>query len=328
MAVSVQPVSLPGPPETASLPTAAVGEAGPLARLMEAFAEETVTVDEPEAMAHKGRLRQLVTRLDEADFDQRLKGELKAYRAGAEQKIQLIQGDLSSTATALQDYVTRSSRQDLNQEKLLQADLDRLGTLGKISDLSQVRVGLDIVRRSIAGTVEQINAQNQAILGQLRAEILTLQKRLGGDVRRQDATGTLANRTAFEHRIRAKAGTAETFSLYLVRIANWKELIHALDQHQAESLITNVGDKLTELLGPETFSGRWYDGYFAAIVGIDKRTAMEGASDLSHRLAGNYSTSQAPVGVRIRVAVVEHIPGHEADQTLKRIDQLIRAFGD
>ena len=227
-----------------------------------------------------------MTRHAEADFDKRLKGELKTYRTGAEQKIQLIQSDLSNTAAALQDYVTRSSRQDGNQEKLLRSDLDRLSTLGKMNDLNQVRAGLDIVRRSIAGTVEQINTQNQAILGQLRAEILTLQKRLGSDVRRQDPSGTLANRTAFEHRIRVKAVSAETFSLYLVRIANWKEVINSFDQHQAEDLITNVGDKLTELLGPETFSGRWYDGYFAAITGLDKRTAMEGASDLSRRLAG------------------------------------------
>ena len=291
---------------------------------MEIVAAEAIVVDETDATEHQGRLRQLAKR--QTDWEPALQAELRAYRESAEKKVEQVRLDLASTADAMQEYVTRFAGQDQNQEKAFVSDLERLGTIRKMTNLSQIQAGLDIVRESIAGTVEQIKAQNQAIIAQLRDEIRTLHKRLDSPERRDARAGSIVNRAPFERRIRGKVNAHEIFSLYLVRVTNWKDLIGSLDQDEAQTLVNNVGDKLGQLLGPETFTGRWYDGYFVAILSVDKRAAMEGASDLARQIAGVYPTGTAPVAIRIRVAVVDYIAGQDADQTLKRLDQLIRAF--
>ncbi len=302
-----------------------IRETTQLGRLMEVLAQEAIAVDETEAGEHKGRLRQLSTST-KPDLEKLLQLELRTYRESAEKRVEALRKDLAGTADALQEYVTRFSGQDESQEKLLKSDLERLGALRSVTDVSQIQAGLDIVRESISGTVEQIKNQNKAIIAQLRDEIRTLQKRLESPERRDAQTGTIINRAPFERRIRAKVNAHEIFSMYLIRITNWKDVISSFDQDESQTLVTSVGDKLAGIMGSDTFTGRWYDGYFAAIIGVDKRTAMEGASDVAQQLAGVYTTDRAQVAVRIRVAVVDHIQGHNADQTLGRIDQLIRAF--
>jgi GGDEF domain-containing protein len=306
-----------------------------LGRLLEVLAQEAVSVDQTEAGEHKARLRELATRIVvnpakpgvvwQPDLERQLTVELHTYRETIEKKIDQLQKDLASTADAMQEYVTRFAGQDQDQEKLLHSDLERLNALRRITNLNQIHAGLDVVRESILGTVEQIRAQNQAIIAQLRDEIRTLHKRLDGPHRRDEA-GTLASRAPFERRIRAKVENHETFSLYLVRITNWKDIIGSLGQEDAQSLVNNVSERLASNLGPDTFSGRWYDGYFAAILALDKRAAMEGASQLAQQMAGIYMAGPAQVAVRIRVAVVDYIHGQDADQTLRRVEQLIRAF--
>lgn len=300
-------------------------ETTPLSRLMEVLAQEAITVDETETGEHKVRLRQLSSST-KPDVEKLLQLELRTYRESTEKRVEALRKDLAGTADALQEYVTRFSGQDESQEKLLKSDLERLAALRSVTDVVQIQAGLDIVRESISGTVEQIKNQNRAIIAQLRDEIRTLQKRLESPERRDAQAGTIVNRAPFERRIRAKVNAHEIFSLYLIRITNWKDVINSFDQDEAQTLVTSVGDKLAGIMGADTYTGRWYDGYFAAIIGMDKRTAMEGASDVAQQLAGVYTTDRAQVAVRIRVAVVDHIQGHSADQTLGRIDQLIRAF--
>ena len=323
MANSVHRESEQGP--AADQPSAGVRETTPLGRLLEVLAEEAISVDETDAHEHKARLRQMGTK-PSPDLETRLQLELRTYRESAEKKVITLRRDLANTADAMQEYVTRFASHDENQEKLLNSDLERLALLRRMTNLSQVQAGLDVVRQSIASTVQQIKAHNQAIVAQLRDEIRTLHKRLESSAPREIQTGTLVNRAPFERRIRAKVNGQEVFSLYLVRITNWKEIFTSLDQEDVQTLVTNVANKLASVLGPDTFSGRWYDGYFAAIVGVDKRKAMEGASDLAQQIAGVYPSGRVSVSIRIRVAVVDYILGHDADQTLKRVEQLIRAF--
>lgn len=311
---SVEPAGPGAPRETTQL-----------GRMAEMLAQEAIAVDPADVEPHRDRLRKLGQRAS-PDLEQLLQLELRAYREIAEKKVDHLRKDLASTADAMQDYVTRFAGQDQNQEKALTHDLDRLAMLRRMTNLQQIHAGLDVVQRSIAGTVEQIKSQNQAIIAQLRDEIRTLHKRLDSPERRDARGGSIVNRAPFERRIRAKVNNAEIFSLYLIRITNWREIIAVLDQEDAQILVTNVADRLAKISGPDTFTGRWYDGYFAAIIGVDKRKAMEGASDLAQQMAGIYATSHTPVSIRVRVAVVDYVPGQDAEQTLLRVEQLIKAF--
>lgn len=315
----------PEPAQTGPDHAEAKREASPLTRLLEVLVSEAITVDEGEAKQHKDRLRALAQRTV-TDVEPLLQVELRTYREGAEKKVDQLRRELASTADAMAEYVTRFAGQDQSQEKALLADLERLATLRKMTNLQQIQAGLDIVRLSIAGTVEQIKAQNHVIISQLRDEIRTLHKRLDSPERREARAGSIVNRAPFERRIRVKVSANEIFSLYLVRITNWKDIIGSVDQDEAQTMVNQVAEKLAEILGPDTFTGRWYDGYFAAIIGLDKRAAMEGSSDLAQQIAGIYQMGRVPVAIRVRVAVVDYIAGQDAEQTLKRVDRLIKAF--
>jgi GGDEF domain-containing protein len=310
--------------------TPGIRETIQLSRLLEVVAQETIAIDPPDAEAHRVRLRQMANQHPgyalEPNLEQLIQLELRSYREASEKKVAQLRQDLASTGEAMQEYVTRFNTQDQSQEKSLTADLQRLSAIRQMTDLNRIHNHIDLVRESLAATVEQIKAQNLAIVTQLRDEIRTLHQRLDSPLRRESPGGTIANRAPFERRIRAKVNTQENFSLYLIRITNWKEIINLLEQDEAQTLVTNFGDRLAGILGPDTFTGRWYDGYFAAIVSLDKRTAMAGASDLAQRLGGVYPAGREPTALRARVAVVEHIPGQDPDQTLKRVEQLIRAF--
>ena len=302
----------------------------PLGRLLEVLSQETIEVDTADATEHKNRLKQMAVRLGadgpSTDFDQQLQTELRGYRETAENKVGQLRKDLAITVDSVQEYMSRLSDQGGGQEQMFAADLQRLAALRKMTNLAQVHEGLEVVSVSLRETLEQIKAQNQAIVAQLQDEIKTLHKRLESTDRRQDKLGTLVNRAPFEKRIRAKVASNVVFSLYLIRVANWKELMNVFDQEEAQTLVNNIARRLADLLGPDTFSGRWYDGYFAAIIGMDKRGAMEGASDLAQQLSGIFETGRSPAAIRARVAVVDYLPGQDADQTLRRVEQLIRAF--
>jgi GGDEF domain-containing protein len=332
MSVSVYQESYGRPRRNAPKAEASqVRRATQLSRLLEVLSQEAIAVDETDANAHRARLKLLAQGVSpesvNPELESQLQVELHAYRESAEKKVHVLRKELASTADAMQEYVTRFSGQDEKQEKLLTADLERLAALRRVNSLAQVHAGLDAVRESLESTITQMKSQSQAIIAQLRDEIRTLHQRLESSDRRVERPGTLVNRAPFERRIRAKVSSHEVFSLYLIRVTNWKELINLFDQEEAQTVVSGISNRLSAILGPDTFTGRWYDGYFAAIIGVDKRAAMEGAAELAQQLTGIYPTGgRAPVALRVRVAVVDHIPGQDADQMLRRVEQLIRAF--
>lgn len=302
-------------------------EANRLTRLMEVLAEEAIGVDSTDSDAHKGRLRQMGASIP-SDLEKQLQTELSTYRQAVEAKVDAWKQNSTNTTAAMDEYATHFAGKDENQEKVLADELEHLGLLCQLTDLAQIKAGLDGARDRFTNTLRQLKVQNASLIAQLREENRSLQARLGGPDRRvaQKQGGTLANRAPFERRIRAKVYAHETFSMYLIRITNWRDVISSFDQEEAQILVNSVGEKLASVMGGDTFSGRWYDGYFAAIVNVDKRTAMEGASDIAQQLGGVYTTDRAQVAVRVRIAVVDYILGHDTEQTLDRIDQLIRAF--
>lgn len=308
----------------------AVSDVCPERTLLEVLAREAIVVDPADVTEYQARLKQLAgsvkPEVPSVELEKALRVEMHAYRGIAEKKVTQLRMDLASTADAMQEYLTELTGQDQSQEKKLRTDLDRLSALRQVRSLEHLHAGIDSVRASIQSTIEQIKNQNQAIVTQLRDEIRTLHKRLEHTDRRRVQTGTLVNRANFEQRIRAKVASREIFSLYLVRVTNWKELLDYHDQEAVQTLLGNITSRLGAVIGPDTYSGRWYDGYFVAVVSMDKRAAMERASELTQELSGKYGTGYGSAEIRTRVAVVDYVPGQDADQMLRRVEQLILAF--
>ncbi len=293
-------------------------------RLIEVVAQEAITVERTATAAHQAKLRQLAG-LDSGDgVETMLQLEMRSYREHAEKKIDDLRSDLAGAAVAIQDYITRLSDADQGHEELLATDLERLTTLRRIRDVDQIHASLNQVCQNPATTLQQIKKQNQAVIIQLQDEIRTLHRTLDkmNGVKRLDPT----NRGPLESNIRAKSERRELFSLYLVRIINWKMITGQLSEFESGVLAKLVTERLSCFLGLETFAGCWERGNFVAVVAVDKTTAEKHAGPLGQLVAGIYEDAGRSVTPQARVVVVASPLGQDVERTILSIQQLIEAF--
>jgi GGDEF domain-containing protein len=306
------------------------------AEVIALFAERVVAVREDESERHQEQLTQFSKALKDGQAEWgRVRPQfaecLTHYKEAAEKQIRQIRMDLASTAEALQEYVAAFVGQGADQERRLDQDLQRLISLREKKSLPEVQSGLDEVCEALTENLRRLKSQNQVIVGQLRDEIRTLQKRLEQAQRRvENKAGNLSHRLAFERRLEERITRDEIFSLFLVRIINWNAVLERETKDFVLQLTDVVSAHLKESLGRETFSGRWYDGYFAAIVPVDKRMAFETSESLARNLTRSYSVTAGretrSVDLKARTAVIDHVKGQSPEHMLRRVDQLIRAF--
>lgn len=302
------------------------------------IASETIVSDETTAETQRWKLRTLASQarmLVEDPAFQRWLPELEVaqrdYRDWVEKRLRLLEKDLAQTGAALQDAMLSVASQGEDEERRLNGEIDKLKHLREKDSVDEIRHGLDEACSSLDHLIQTMQTQNHMLVTQLRDEIKTLQTRLETAERRQTTVpGNLSHRGFFERKIEARVANGDTFSLYLVRVVHWKTLLAALSQEKAQMLSNDVSQRLAQALGTETFAGRWYDGYFAAIVSRGKSDAMSASNQIVQKVSGHYKLSAAenekPLNLSVRVAVLEHYQGQTAEHLLRRVDQLIRAF--
>lgn len=324
-----------------AIPGAAVEAAGNgvwPGEVVRVVSEETISIEAGMAERQKQQLRLLAKQGEGLktgqEFDgwsQLVRGQLREYRQAVESRVEQQKQDLASTGSALQEAMEAIAMQGEDQTKRLQAELGNLNRLRSVTKVEDIHQGIDTVSHSLNDVVRMMQVQNSLVVTQMRDEIRTLQQRLELAERRNRSTnGNLSHRGPFERKIQAKIAADEVFSLFLVRIMNWKQVLSGLPQDKAQDLTNEVAARLGNVLGSETFAGRWYDGYFAAIVGAAKRQAMDATQEIVQKVSGPYKLSSAPsekpVQINTRVSVLEHYTGQTADHMLKRVDELIRAY--
>ena len=309
-----------------------------LAELTQVVADETVSIEAVMAEKQRKQLRLLAKQgegvkheQEFAGWAQLVRGQLSEYRTVLEGRVDQQKKDLESTGAALQEAMEVVAQQGEDQTKRLQVELGNLSQLRSVNKLDDVHRGIDTVSHSLTDVVRTMQVQNSLVVAQMRDEIRTLQQRLEiAERRNRTVNGNLSNRGPFERRLQTKIAADEVFSLFLIRITNWKQLLPGLSQEKAQTLVNEVSVRLGAALGSETFAGRWYDGYFAAIVAAAKRQAIDATQDVVQKVSGAYKLGSAPterpVQISIRVSVLEHYSGQTAEHLLKRVDEMIRAY--
>jgi len=337
--MSASVMSTAPPKANSTGPASGTGPSGSaewLAALMKSVAEETITPDERLAEAQRQELSRLAGAASglksAAEFEHwhgSARAKLKVYRTEVERRVAQLRKDLDSTSTALQEAMQAISQVGEDQTTQLESELDHLGRLRTLYQVEDIHRGIDAVSNRLNDVVKNMQVQNSLVVAQMRDEIRTLQQRLETAERRDRAApGNLSHRGIFERKIEAKIGANEIFALFLVRISNWKELLPTLTQDQAQVLTNQVAARLGKVLGAETFAGRWYEGYYAAIVSASKRQAIGASQEIVHGVSGMYELAKGekPIRISTRVAVIEHYEGQLAEHMLRRVDELIRAF--
>jgi GGDEF domain-containing protein len=307
-----------------------------LSDFTQAAGEETIVLDESAAAKHRNQMRilakQAASLRSTAEFEAwsaMMRDQLHTYKVDAEKRFAQQKRDLDSAGTALRDAMETVAQQGEDQTKQVENELKTLESLRKIDRLEEIHQGIDHVSHSLADVVRGMQTQNSLVVAQMRDEIRTLQQRLELAERRGDGTpGNLSHRGLFERKLQAKIAADEVFSLFLIRVSNWKQSIAGMAQDKAQILTNDVSARISKVLGAETFAGRWYDGYFAAVVNADKRQAIDTTQEIVQKVSGNYKApgSSHPLPLSVRVAVLEHYSGQTAEHLLRRVDELIRAF--
>lgn len=298
--------------------------------------EESIALDEPSGAKQRNQLRVLAKQAaslrSPAEYETwsaLARTQLHTYKIEIERRFAQQKQDLDSAGTALRDAMEAVTQQGEDQSKQVESELKNLERLRHIERLDEIHQGIDEVSHSLADIVHGMQTQNSMVVAQMRDEIRTLQTRLEAAERRAATVpGNLSHRGFFERKLQAKIAADEVFSLFLIRISNWKQLIGGYPQDKAQHLTNEISARISQVLGSETFAGRWYDGYFAAIVNADKRQAIETTQEIVHRVSGAYRVLGAskPIHLAARVAVLEHYSGQSAEHLLRRVDELIRAF--
>ena len=329
---------LPGTGQAVQEPVGVGGSGDWLRSFGESVAEETVSLgagvtdnQKKQILELAGLCKALQSAAEFENWNTAARGKLRVYRLEVERRLDQLKADLDSTGAALQEAMTLISQNSEDQTKQLQTELGTLDKLRNVQQIEEVHKGIDQVSHNLNDVLRCIQVQNSLVVAQMRDEIRTLQQRLEiAERRNQNTPGNLSHRGPFERKIKAKIAAGDTFALFLVRITNWKQTLAGLSQDRAQTLTNEVSTRLGNVLGSETFAGRWYDGYFAAIVTGDKRQAIGATQSVVQGVSGQYKLSTNPaekaVQISTRVAVIEHYQGQEAEQLLKRVDELIRAF--
>jgi GGDEF domain-containing protein len=307
-----------------------------LADFAQTVGEETIALDEASAVKQRQQMKVLAKQAGSlrstTEFEAwsaMARTQLHTYRLEAERRFEQQKKDLDSAGTALRDAMEAVAQQGEDQTKQVETELKNLEQLRRLEQLEEVHQGIDKVSHNLAGVVRGMQTQNSLVVAQMRDEIRTLQARLEIAERRSAGTpGNLSHRGFFERKLQAKIAGDEVFSLFLIRVSNWKQVISGMSQERAQALTNDVSLRITSALGAETFAGRWYDGYFAVIVNADKRQAIETTQDIVQKVSGAYKVhgNEKPMHLSTRVAVLEHYSGQSAEHLLRRVDELIRAF--
>ena len=298
--------------------------------------EETIAIDEAAAVKQQNQLKILAKQASglrtTAEFEawaKMARTQLHTYKLEVERRHEQQKKDLDSAGTALRDAMEVVAQQGEDQTKQVETELKNLGQLRTLERLEEIHQGIEHVTTNLAGVVRGMQTQNSLVVAQMRDEIRTLQSRLELSERRSvSGPGNLSHRGFFERKLQAKIAADDVFSLFLIRISNWKAVINGFSQERAQNLTNDVSLRITKVLGAETFAGRWYDGYFAVIVEADKRQAINTTQDIVDKVSGAYKVNglDKPVQLTTRVAVLEHYSGQTAEHLLRRVDELIRAF--
>ena len=289
---------------------------GPVARWLQSvvnlLSEETIVADDNTAETQRWKLRTLASQAAGLDADvafERWMPELRTaqrdYRDWIEKRLKQLERDLTQTGAALQDAMLSVATQGEDEERRLGSEIEKLKTLRAKDSVEEIKSGLDQACSNLDHLIQNMQTQNHMLVAQLRDEIKTLQTRLETAERRQvSVPGNLSHRGFFERKIEARVAAGDTFSLYLVRVVHWKNLLTVLSQEKAQALSNDVSQRLARALGEETFAGRWYDGYFAALVSTGKRDAMSATNEIQHKVSGGYKlgtdAADKPVNVTVR----------------------------
>lgn len=302
--------------------------------------QNVIEVDQEQASLFRAELQALVNQLGDATSPEHLqniqdlfRGELREYRDNTHEQIRRLRKEMDAAVSALDEFAGTAAARGDDHEKELKQALKSLDTAAASSRLEDIKTAIRAASADILSSFEQMQAQNQFAIAQLKDEIRLLHQKIQAG-RRSAAPAWAAetwNRQDVDHRIGELLSQNTSFCLVLIVLRNLKTLASRYSSSVVEDALQALQVRLHDTLGGEFMLGRWTANQFVALLNVPPGSAMTISREASQKLAEPYSFKHdgIPCTLVFQVAagVVEHQAGSDVLKFQGKLASLSKALG-
>jgi len=298
------------------------------------LAQYAVELDEETTATYRNQVISLAREVEAAAPDAisesraTLRAQLRDYRDKAGNYLNQLREESVRTAKGLQRLIDAMAQNDGDHETRLRQALKTLRELAEDPAGEAIAHLLRGVREGIEHAIGQFRQQQQLTVSQFLDEIHQLHKRidtLESQVCQDDLT-KLFSRSEMEARLQLVQTGG---SLLLLNAQGMRLAAVQFGRDVADELAAAFAKRLRNNTAPEAMVGRWSEEEFLVLHPAAKSEALASAKLLTQYLSGAYACMQGGKTVRpsiqVGVAVLELVPGDQAERTLKKINQFFKA---
>ena len=217
-----------------------------------------------------------------------VRATLRDYRDRTAAYIERIRKDLTAASEGLAQLASTIQRGDSNGEERLKQQINQLKALGSCTSLSTMKGEVYAVAAQLSECAEQLRAEKNAIIAELKGEITTLHHSLEQahrDATLDQITGLL-KRDEFERELKRK--TASNTHTGIIHV--WlRELAALATIHSPEvigQLLTAFSKRLKNVTPGGALAGRCRHDVFCLLM--DKDAMRSVCTEIARACAGGY----------------------------------------
>jgi GGDEF domain-containing protein len=300
--------------------------------------QNVIEVDREQASVFRAELQALLDQLDEATTPEQVRKiqdcfreDLRKYRESTHEQIRQLRKEMDAALSAFDAFAGDTAARGDDHEKELKGALKNLEAAAFSGRFEEIRAAIRAASADILSSFEQMRAQNQLAVAQLKDEIRLLHQRIQGGRRLAAPAPETWNRQEIDHRIDEMLKQNTSFCLVLIVLKNLKPLTSRYSGAAVEDALQALQARLRDALGDASVLGRWTANQFVAILSVSPSSAVAASRDAARKLAEPYSFthngSPSTLVFQIAAGVVDHQAGSDVLKFQPKLASLSAALG-
>ncbi len=281
--------------------------------------QNLIEIDQEQASLFRAELQALVDQLGEATTPEQVRkvqdlfgGDLREYRDCVHELIRQLRKEMDAAASALDEFAGNTVARGENHEKELKRALKSLEAASFNNQLNEIRTAIRAATADILSSFEQMRAQNQFAVAQLKDEIRLLHQKIQMGRTSATAPPETWNRRDIDSRIDELLKKNTSFCLVLIVLKNLKPLISRYSGAAVEEALQALQARLRDLIGDAPMLGRWTTNQFVAILEVSPSSAMAVSRGAAQKLAEPYSFKHEGIPSTLVFQVASGMVDHKA----------------
>lgn len=300
--------------------------------------QNVIEVDQELASLFRTELQALANRLGAATTPEQVqkiqdvfREDLREYRDRTHEQLRQLRKEMDAALSALDEFAGNTAARGDDHEKALKQALKSLEAAAFSSRFEEIRAAIRAASVEILSSFEQMRAQNQFAVAQLKDEIRLLHQRIQAGRPAAAPASETWNRQDIDHRIDEMLKQNISFCLVLIVLKNLKPLTSRYSGPAIEDALQGLEVRLRDALGGAPVLGRWTANQFVAILNVSPSNAMAASRGAAQKLAEPYSFTHngIPSTLVFQVAsgVVDHQTGADVLKFQTKLASLSTALG-